>query len=89
MNHQEKQLTKNWKTHALYYRDTRQETISNLEYRIKLLDESLQNKEKSIKALIERNVELQNTIKVHITNNKKLIEKNHLLKSIIEDLTIA
>ena len=89
MNNQEKELTKNWKTEVTYHRTKKNEEISNLEYRIKLLHESLQNKEKSIMALIERNIELQNTIKVHIINNKKLIEKNHVLKRIIEDLTIS
>jgi predicted RNase H-like nuclease (RuvC/YqgF family) len=89
MNHQEKELIRGWKTHALYYRDTRQETISNLEYRIKLLDESLQNKEKSIMALIERNIELQNTIKEKNTSICKLVEKVYKLKRIIENLTIS
>jgi predicted nucleic acid-binding Zn-ribbon protein len=89
MNNQEKQLTKNWKTEVTYHRTKKNEEISNLEYRIKLLHESLQNKEKSIMALIERNIELQNTIKEKNTSICKLVEKVYKLKRIIENLTIS
>ena len=92
MTSQEKQLTKNWKTEVTYQRTKRNEEISHLKYQLQLKNESLLNKEKSIMALIDRNVELQNTIRElqntigeQSKHNKKLITRLIVLKNMIEN----
>ena len=85
MTHQEKQLTNNWKQQVSYQRDKRQEEIAQLNYDIKLLNESLHNKEKSIIALMERNIELQNIIIEQSRTKKNLIKRLMILQGMIEN----
>ena len=50
------ELRKEWKGQAQYHRDVQKEKISHLQYQVGL-------QSKSIRALIERNLELQSTLK--------------------------
>ena len=72
MTTQEKQFKKSWKTEVLYRRSKRNEEISDLKYRMQLLNQSLENKEKSILALIERMQELESDLKYEVRLNEKL-----------------
>lgn len=85
MTHQEKQLTKNWKQEVLYHRDKKEEEIAQLNYDIKLLNESLHIKEKSIMSLIDRTHELQNIIIEQSRTKKNLLKRLMILKGMIEN----